>query len=113
MVCARACGTKMLNLTLFVVVVVVVFFFLNSFVFSSIAASQYRDFLLFYGLHALEGVLPYIYHAHFALLVRGVYILSQSKITPEEMQIAAHLLDKFYEKMDVYYGEFNWKRVVN
>ncbi len=54
----------------------------------------------------MEGILPYIYHAHFALLVRGVYILSKNKITPEELQTAAHLLDIFYEKMDKYYGEF-------
>ena len=54
----------------------------------------------------LQGILPHKHHVHFGMFVRALYILSQHRIAPAELDMAAHLLDSLYEIMDKYYGMY-------
>lgn len=68
-------------------------------------ASEYRAFLLFYGLPCLRGILPDDYHNHFSFLVRGIYILLGDSISEAEIERAGQDLKQFYATFSELYGE--------
>ena len=70
-----------------------------------IAATEYRNWLLYYSLSCMKGILDEEYHQHYALLVGGIIFLSGRSISPEQLAMAGRLLMHFVEMYDAYYGE--------
>ena len=67
-------------------------------------AAEYRSWLLFYSLPCMKGVLSEELFSHYALLVGGIYLLSQESISAADLKKAEILLAHFVEMLDVYYG---------
>lgn len=70
-----------------------------------ISATEYRNWLLYYSLPCMKGILDEEYHQHYALLVGGISLLSRRSISPEQLEMAGRLLMHFVEMFDAYYGE--------
>ena len=49
-------------------------------------ATELQNWLLFYSIPILDGVLPQPYFLHFCKLVRGVSILLSANITPDVLE---------------------------
>lgn len=74
--------------------------------YSTFKASQFRTFLL-YLFPVLQGILQKEYFNHLLLLSSAIYILSQEKISKEELKIADEKLKKFVFDYEVLYGKSN------
>lgn len=61
-------------------------------------ASEFRSFLLYYGIPCVEGILPNSYLEHFACLVEATFLLLQEKITAKDINRCKKLLDVFFYK---------------
>lgn len=70
-------------------------------------SSEYRNFLLYWGIPVLDGILTEAYFVHFCLLARSIFILSKEGITTEELQIAEQALLLFVEEFQKLYG-YQW-----
>lgn len=70
-------------------------------------ASEWRSFLLFYGLAVLNGILPRKYWNHLFLLVFAVYHLLQERIREGDVAIAEQALKKFVREFEGLYGTAN------
>lgn len=68
-------------------------------------ASEFRNFLLYWGLPVLRHILDPDHFAHFCLLVRSIFILSKEGISSQEMQIADAALLLFVENFKELYGD--------
>lgn len=68
-------------------------------------ATEYRNWLLYYSIPCLIGILPEVYLHHFMLLVFGIWLLNQENICPEDLHLSAILLQKFVMLFDALYGE--------
>ena len=64
-----------------------------------------RNWLLFYGLPCLDGILPEKYFRNFSYLVNGVYLLLKDEITRQEIVIADYCLRNFYLYAEIFYGK--------
>ena len=53
----------------------------------------------------MKDVLDDELHQHYSLLVGGIYLLSGTSISPEQLEKAGELLIHFVEMFHVYYGE--------
>ena len=71
----------------------------------SIAATEYRNWLFYYSLPGLKGILNKDYYQHYALLVGGIILLSGRSISPGQLEMAGKFLMHFVEMFDVYYGK--------
>lgn len=69
-----------------------------------IAATEYRNWLFYYSLPCMKGVLSEEYFQHYALLVGGIILLSGRSISPRQLEIAGKFLMHFVEMFDAYYG---------
>lgn len=67
-------------------------------------ASEWRNWLLYYSLPCLHGILPLVYLKHLSLLVQAIYNLSQESITPQEMDQSEALLTKFVHRFEELFG---------
>lgn len=67
-------------------------------------ASEFKNFLLYYGLPTLLGLLPVELLDNFAELVYGIYTLSQCSITKKEFEESEKALDHFLEEFQKLYG---------
>ena len=74
----------------------------------SFSASEMRNWLLFYGLPCLDGILPEKYFRNFSYLVNGVYLLLNDEITRQEIVIADYCLRNFYLCAEIYYGKWSF-----
>ena len=78
-----------------------------------LVATEYRNWLLYYSLPCMKGILDEEYHQHYALLVGAITFLSGRSITPEQLETAGKFLMHFVEMYDAYYGEYKcdvqWK----
>lgn len=68
-------------------------------------ASEYRNFLLYWGLPVLRHVLYPEHFAHFCLLARSIFILSKEGISVQELHTADTALLLFVENFKDLYGE--------
>ena len=66
-------------------------------------ASEWRNFLLYYGPQALFGLLPEPFYSHFLLLSEAIYLLNKSKITFNEVCEARTKLNRFVEQFQEIY----------
>lgn len=60
-------------------------------------SSEFRNFLLYWGIPILKNVLSSEYFAHFCLLARAIFILSKEGVTQNEIQTAEKALLLFVE----------------
>ena len=70
-----------------------------------ILGSEMRNWLLFYSLPVLDGILPNPYITHYSLLVAGLLLLPSDKITQEDLRNAGCYLNEFYSKFSDLYGK--------
>ncbi|XP_062566251.1 uncharacterized protein LOC134228602 [Saccostrea cucullata] len=68
-------------------------------------ASEFRSFLIYYGLPCLKGHLPDTYLELFACFVERTFLLLQEKITTYDLARARMLLEMFYKCMATLYGD--------
>ncbi|CAH3169894.1 unnamed protein product [Porites lobata] len=68
-------------------------------------ATEYRNWLFYYSVPCLVGVLPDVYLHHFMLLAFSVWLVNQQTISPEEVNQSGNLLAKFVMLMDALYSE--------
>ena len=65
-----------------------------------IAATEYRNWLMYYSLPCMKGILDEEYYQHYSLLVGGITFLSGQSISPEQLEMAGMLLIHFVEMYD-------------
>lgn len=68
-------------------------------------SSEYRNFLLYWGIPILEGILSRPYFVHFCLLARSIFILSKEGISNQELESVEQALLLFVEQYQHLYGE--------
>jgi hypothetical protein len=68
-------------------------------------SSEFRNFLLYWGIPILCQVLSQEYFAHFCLLAKAIYTLSKEGITENELYMTETALSLFVENFSVLYGE--------
>jgi hypothetical protein len=73
--------------------------------YTTLLGSEMRNWLLFYSLPVLNGVLPNPYLSHYSLLVAGLLLLTSDRITPEDIRNAELYLKEFYVKYPELYGK--------
>lgn len=66
--------------------------------------SELRNWLMFFSIPVLHGILPNPYLTHFSLLVAAILILSSENITQEDLENAASYLKEFYFQFPHLYG---------
>ena len=67
--------------------------------------SEMRNWLLFYSLPVLNGVLPNPYLSHYSLLVAGLLLLTSDQISQDDLRNAELYLKEFYVKYPELYGK--------
>ncbi|KAK5647999.1 hypothetical protein RI129_002891 [Pyrocoelia pectoralis] len=67
-------------------------------------ASEWKSWCLYYALPCLSGILGTTYLNHFALLVKGIFILLQERITSDELLLAENIIQKFVKEVEKLYG---------
>ena len=67
--------------------------------------AELRNWLLFYSIPVLNGVLPSSFFCHLALLATGVYIYSSQSIKREDFISAQQLLKQLCADFSVLYGK--------
>lgn len=70
-------------------------------------SSEYRNFLLYWGIPDLDGILTDAYFVHFCLLASSICILLKEGITLEELQIVDQALLLFVKEFQKLYG-YQW-----
>lgn len=68
-------------------------------------SSEYRNFLLYWGIPILEGILSGPYFVHFCLLARSIFILSKEGISNEELETVEKALLLFVDQYQYLYGK--------
>lgn len=68
-------------------------------------SSEYRNFLLYWGIPILRYVLDMELYTHFCLLARSIFLLSKEGVTFDELQAAESALLLFVEHFQILYGE--------
>ena len=74
--------------------------------FNHLKAAEYEAFLLYYGIHCLQGYLPDPYLEHFAMLSESIHILLGDSISNAELDRAEFMLNQFYVQLADLYGYF-------
>lgn len=72
---------------------------------NKLKAAEWRNFLLYYCIVVLLGILPNKYYKHWLLFVRGAHILLKAKRTEQEIQSAEEYLTEFHNGIEDLYGK--------
>lgn len=67
--------------------------------------AELRNWLLFYSVLVLHGLLPGRYLSHWAQLVTAIYLYSTERITVEDHRLCTSLLHTFHKDFSDLYGE--------
>ena len=70
-------------------------------------ASECRNWLLFYSVSCLSGIMRPKYLQHWCLLVNAVYVLLQDNVSEEDLSYADRNLQLFSSGMEALYGREN------
>ena len=73
--------------------------------YSSLKASEYEAWLLYYCIPCVVGILPHVYLDHFSLLSEAIYLLLGDSITTADIDRAQSLLLSFYKDFEDLYGQ--------
>lgn len=68
-------------------------------------SSEYRNFLLYWGVPILRNILDNDYFVHFCLLARAFYLLSKESVSDSDLENAEGALLLFVEYYDKLYGQ--------
>jgi len=68
-------------------------------------ASEWRTFLLFYGLVCLSGILKQKYFEHFCMLSSAIYLILQKSISRVDLQTSHRYLIQYMMLVLLYFGE--------
>lgn len=68
-------------------------------------ASECRNFLLFYSLPCLSGILSCDYLEHLLLLVQATYLLLKDDMSSHDIDVAENLLKTFVSRFERLYGK--------
>ena len=74
--------------------------------------AELRNWLLYFALPVLRGVLPNLFLSHFALFVGAIYLYSSQRISYQEHQLGQSLLEQFYEQFSALYGRPNFLSIL-
>ncbi|KAH7980652.1 hypothetical protein HPB49_017958 [Dermacentor silvarum] len=67
-------------------------------------ASEWKNWLLYYSLPTVLGVLPPRFWRHVSMLAEAIFTLLKSEISPTDLQRAGHLLQSFVSRAASLYG---------
>ena len=70
-----------------------------------LAGAELRNWLLFFSIPILKGILPANFLNHLAMLVTGVYICSSQSIDHRDFVLAQQLLLQFCKDFSMLYGK--------
>ncbi|XP_051167613.1 uncharacterized protein LOC127285565 isoform X2 [Leptopilina boulardi] len=70
-------------------------------------ASEWRNWLLYYALPCLDGLLEQPYYNHLAMLCQAAYILNSASITEANLNTADNLIERFVHDYQRHYGLVN------
>ena len=65
--------------------------------------SQLKLFLFYYSIIILKDILPFEYFEHHKLFVQAMFILNQSSIKEEELELADRILTEFASRYEDLY----------
>ncbi|XP_064480427.1 uncharacterized protein LOC135393965 [Ornithodoros turicata] len=68
-------------------------------------ATEWKFWLLYYGVPCLQGILPHKYLTHFTLLSHSVFLLLKTTVMECDIVLAGKLLMQFVQEMPVLYGK--------
>ena len=68
------------------------------------AGAQLREWLLYFSLPVLHGILPSSLFSHYCYLVAGVHIVLADAISPAQMSCADDCFREFYSHFSTIYG---------
>jgi hypothetical protein len=71
---------------------------------SFFSGAELRNWLLFFLLPVLDGILPDEYLLHLARLVGAIFIFSAQEILPADFLLGKTLLNEFYQRFSILYG---------
>lgn len=66
--------------------------------------SEHRNWILFYAIPVLQGILPCVYLTHLSLLTSALHCLSSEHITPVDLANSRQWLLTFYKDFSTLYG---------
>ncbi|XDV26081.1 hypothetical protein PO909_029878, partial [Leuciscus waleckii] len=68
-------------------------------------ASEWQNWLLFYSIFVLKGILPRVFYQHWLVLVTFMYLLCKVIITTEDIQKCEKLVVDFVKQFETLYGK--------
>ena len=69
-------------------------------------ASEMRNWILYFSLPVLHGILPEPYISHFSLLVAALQLLSSVSVTQDGLKYATDCISTFLDKFPDLYGNY-------
>ena len=72
--------------------------------YATLKASELRSFLYYIGISILEDILPAEYYEHFICFVVPIRLLTQDKISIEDIASASTLINFFVMRFEKLYG---------
>lgn len=72
-------------------------------------ASEWRNWLLYYAVPCLQGIIPDQYVRHLGLLSKAVFLLSRDVIREEDLLEAARCLELYVTQFQEFYGPENMR----
>nr|XP_033967044.1 uncharacterized protein LOC117467508 isoform X2 [Pseudochaenichthys georgianus] len=70
-------------------------------------ASEWQNWLLFYSIFVLKGILPQVFYQHWLILVTFMFLLCKDIITTEELKRCEKLVVDFVKQFETLYGKQN------
>ena len=71
-------------------------------------ASELQNWLLFYSIPVLEGILPQRFYLHYCQLVLGISLMLGRDITDEVLLVADNAIVDFCKRLEELYGTFGF-----
>lgn len=68
-------------------------------------ASEWKNFIIYYSMIVLKGILPKKYYEHWFLLVYCTYTLLKPKLSVDEYKTVEKTLKTFHDNIEKLYGE--------
>ncbi|CAN8023425.1 unnamed protein product [Ixodes persulcatus] len=68
-------------------------------------ASEWQQWLLYFSLVCVDGILPERYLNHFSLLVRGIFLLLQDEVSTADISDSTDCLVQFVVGVQFLYSE--------
>ena len=72
-------------------------------------SSEWRNWLLYYIIPCMEGILPRIYLTHLQLLAQAIFLISKDVVTDEDCNEAERLFHRYVELFERYFGPENMR----